>query len=600
MEKEARKIKIPKAKAAGLFEVSWEVCNKVGGIHTVITSKAPSMLHYWRNYYLIGPYFPEKIKGEFSEETPSGQLQKIFNRLASEGIHCHSGKWLIKGQPNVILIDFKDFLPQGDQIKFNLWQDYRIDSLGAGFDFTEPVVFSTAAGKLIEEMASSLFKGRKTVAHFHEWLTAAGLLYLKKRPISVGTVFTTHATTLGRTLAYHNINFYLALADINPALEAEKYQVKAKYQIEKATALNCDVFTTVSAITAWEAERFLGRKADFLLFNGLDSERLLTFEELTAKHRLYRDRLREFLIFYFFPYYNFDLEETLFFFTASRYELRAKGVDVFIKALGHLNKQLTKIKSRKTVVVFFWIPSQTKEVKNEILESRAFFQDIKDSLEEVSQQTEERVLYALAEGKEIEKEDLFNKEFLFEVEKKFLKLKRQGAPPTCTHNLVAEKDEILEHFKAAGLENKKSDKVKVIFYPAYLTGHDGLTNLNYEESIQGCHFGIFPSFYEPWGYTPLETSSWGVSALTTDFAGFGRFCQELVQDKKRPGIFILERYNKTDQQVVKALADILLQFAKYSSKERVENKIQARNLAAFADWRVLVENYIKAQNQAAK
>lgn len=601
MKLKTRKTKSVKAEAAGLFEVSWEVCNKVGGIHTVLTSKAAAMLNYYKHYYLIGPYFPEKVQGEFAQETPPNGLRKIFNQLErEEGIKCYFGRWLIKGTPSLILIDTGDFFCQANQLKHNLWQDYQIDSLTAGADFTDPVVFSTASGKLIEKMAAELFGGKKTVAHFHEWLSGAGLLYLKKKQAPVKTVFTTHATVVGRTLAYHNIDFYLSIGAMNPLAEAEKYQVKAKYQLEKAAALNCDVFTTVSAITAWEAEKFLGRKTEFLLFNGLDADKFLTFEELTMKHRLHRDRLREFLIVYFFPYYSFDLEETLFFFTASRYEVRAKGIDVFIQALGKLNEHLIQQKSKKTVIAFFWVPAKTKEIKPELMESRSFFQDIKDSLEEVSHQTEEKVLYALAEGEEIHKEELFSKDFIFEIEKKFLKSKKQGLPALCTHNLMAENDEILGLFKAAGLGNKKSDKVKVIFYPIYLTGHDGLSNLSYEEAIQASHFGIFPSFYEPWGYTPLETASWGVSALTTDLAGFGRFCQGLSRDKKSPGIFILERLNKQDREIVDSLTEILLDFIKLSAKERVENKIQARNLAAFADWRALVENYIKAQNQAVR
>lgn len=579
-----------------LFEVGWEVCNKVGGIYTVLSSKAVPMLqHYRKNYCLIGPYFPKRAQGEFEELPPEGNFKKVFEQLEKEeNIKCHLGKWLINGQPNVILVDFKGFWPKVNEIKKELWEDYKIDSLHSPPDFNEPLVWSYAVGKLIEKLAL-VFPGKKITAHFHEWLSGAGLLYLKKKQVKVGTVFTTHATALGRTLAFHRVDFYSK--SIDPDKEAANYNIKAKHQLEKVAAQTCNVFTTVSEMTAIETEGFLGRKPDLILPNGLDAERFLSFEELTIKHRVQRNRLREFVIFYFFPYYGFDIEQTLFYFITGRYEVKAKGIDVFIRALSELNSKLIRNKSRKNVIAFLWIPAQTRAVLPEILESRELFQDIKDSFEEVAGETEEKLFYTLVEGKPFSERTLFTEDFLLEMKKKLLKIKRKGSPPLCTHELEDTNDYILNLLNELGLNNKKQDKVKVVFYPTYLSGHDGLSNLNYQESIQACHLGAFPSFYESWGYTPLETGGAGVAAVTTDLAGFGRFRQNLPQDPNNPGIFVLERMNKTDDEVVRALADIFYRYSKYTHKQRVENKIQARKIAAFADWQNLIKHYIAAHNQ---
>ncbi len=584
-----------------VLEISWEVCNKIGGIYTVLKSKAGQMINlYGQNYYLIGPYFPERIKGYFEEILPPEKLRNIFSELEKEKIKCHFGKWLIEGEPKVILIDFKDYWFKINEIKTNLWDYYKIDSLGAGHDFNEPVLWASAAGILIEKIAN-FFPEKKIVAHFHEWLSGAGLLHLRKNKTGVATVFATHATTLGRTLAYNNVDFYSILHKINPEQEISRYNIKAKHQLEKETAKNCHVFTTVSEITSLETERFLERKPDVLLPNGLDSEKFLNFEELIIKHRVQRNKLREFLIFYFFPYYTFELEETIFYFIVGRYEFRTKGIDIFIKTLSQLNQKLIKAKSKKTIIAFFWIPTEIRSVKTELLENREIFEDIKDAFEQISWETKEKILYAILEGKKIDEKVLFEKDFLLEIKKKILKLKREGFPPLSTHELVNSQDAILKSFQENGLLNKKTDKVKVIFYPIYLTGHDGLANLNYQESLQACHLGVFPSFYEPWGYTPLETAALGVASITTDLAGFGRFCQKIEKIEKiekYPGIFVLERFAKSDEEEIKSLADFLHKFSQFTLKERVENKIQARKIAALADWKIFIKNYLKAHNLA--
>ncbi|KKT35558.1 MAG: Glycogen synthase [Parcubacteria group bacterium GW2011_GWA2_44_12] len=582
-----------------LFEVSWEACNKVGGIYTVLMSKAERLVsHYRNNYVLVGPYFQNKTKGEFQEQKPEERLQRVFDELEHHtGILCHFGTWLIKGEPSLILIDFSAFWGQLSFCKGNLWQWYGIDSLRAERDFDEPVLWAYAAGMLLEKIKHA-YGDQSITAQFHEWLSGAGILYLKQNGISIGTVFTTHATTLARTFAYQNIDFYSLFGSINPDEEARKYNIAAKHQLEKQAALHCHVLTTVSEITSMEVEHFLGRKVDGVLPNGLDAKKFFTFEEITLKHQIQRNRLREFLLFYFFPYYAFDIEHTLFYFTAARYEFHAKGIDVYLKALANLNQRLSKTKTKRTIVAFIFVPGQTQGINPELIENRELFQDIKNSAQEVSAQTNDRLLYLLTEGKTITESALFQEDFLFEVKKKILRLKRGGNPPLSTHILSDCNDVIIRTCREVGLLNTPEDRVKIVFYPTYLTGHDGLANLSYEESIQACHLGVFPSFYEPWGYTPLEAMSFGVSAVTTDLAGFGRFCQRLKTDKKHPGIMVIDRLGKTDESVTLALTDILHRFALGSHEDRVKNKIQARALAESADWGNLVQNYINAHKQA--
>ncbi len=584
-----------------LFEVSFEVSNRVGGIYRVLESKAEKMMyHYGENYYLIGPYYKEKARGEFREEAAPAKMRKVFQKLEQEGIRCHYGRWLVKGKPLAILIDFNDYFYKVDEAKKEMWDNYGVDSLDTGYDFNEPTCWSYAAGRLIREI-TSLYEKEKIVAHFHEWLSGPALLYLHKTKTDVKTVFTTHATSLGRTLAFHSINFYSTIGDIKPDEEAKKYKVFPKHSVEKAAAKACDIFTTVSEITGMEAENFLGRKPDYLLPNGLDIEKFLSFEDIVVKHRLQRRRLRNFVASYFFPYYTFDLEKTLFYFIIGRNELRAKGIDIFIDSLGKLNRKMCEEKSDRTVVAFFFVPADVKGVNPALLENIEYFRDLQDTLEGTFPEIEERITYHILRDKELTKKNLIGDDYLFEIERKLHRMKRKEENPSLsTHHLNSLHDEIMNRLKEAQLLNREEDRVKIIYYPVYLTGHDGLSNLSYEEALEACHLGVFPSFYEPWGYTPLEAAALGVSSVTTDLAGFGRFRKKLEVKEKRPGIYVLEREKKDDEDIVSDLHKFLYEFMKTTRRERVENKIEARKIAANADWRSFVLHYIEAHNATQK
>jgi len=402
-------------KADVLFEVSWEVCNKVGGIYTVVKSKAAKMVEiYGENYFMVGPYFASKAIGQFQEEPPNDLFRSAFEELKKYGIICHFGKWMGECTPSVILIDFMNYRHRTNEIKRELWDWYKVDSLRAPSDYDEPVVWAYTAGMLIEKLASS-FQNKKIVAHFHEWLSGPGLLYLKKKNSKIATVFTTHATVLGRTLASAGIDLYNVWNKINPDQEVYTHNVEAKHLIEKNSAMFADAFTTVSEITGMEASYLLKKKPDVLLPNGLDISKFPSFEEITIKHGIQRDRIREFMLYYFFPYYTFDTKETLIYFIAGRYEFHDKGIDIYIRALGKLNEKMRQAKTKKTVIAFIWVPANFRNIRSELLENKTLYQHIKDALEEVQGDVQKNIVYSLVSDKKISKEILFDSEFLIEI-----------------------------------------------------------------------------------------------------------------------------------------------------------------------------------------
>ena len=590
-----------KANADILLEVSWEVCNKVGGINTVIKSKTPRILEQYgdKKYIAIGPYFANKVAGE-SEELPHPKtFHKICNDLEKEGIKLHFGKWLIKGEPKTILLDFQDYLKAGDQIKKELWEKNGIDSLRSGSDYGDPLIWGYAVGKVIQKI-TTIFPDKKLVAQFHEWLAGSALLYLKNNNVKISTVFTTHATILGRTLASSNVDLYKYIKKFDPTKEAYNYGIEAKFLLEKQAAQKSDVFTTVSEITGIEAQYLLGRKPDVLLPNGLDMEKFPTFEEASIQHRITRNRIKSFLSYYFYPYYQVNMGDVLIYFLAGRYEFKDKGIDVFISALSKLNAKMKKDKVKKTVVAFIWVPADAEAIKQQILINKTNFGDIKDELADEMSEINERIMFNILAGKEIKTSTIFDSAFIATTKKKIMKFKAKGNPAMSTHTLRNKNDIILKELAKAGLDNSEKNPVKVIFYPIYLTGADGLLDLNYYECMQGSHLGVFPSFYEPWGYTPLEAGALGTSSVTTDLAGFGRYIQKTKLNPKTPGVFVLEREGKSDEAISNSLTDLMFKFANFTRHERVQNKINAKAIAAKADWKFLIKEYIKAHNLALR
>jgi len=585
-------------KADYLFEISWEVCHQVGGIYTVIKSKAARVYElYKENYFLIGPYDAEEAAIKFEGKPVPDEFTKIFRELKKDDITCHFGKWVIGSvKVNTILIDFTQHLKKANEIKSQLWKDFKVDSFNSKKDFSEWITWATTTGRLLEGLRKTL-KGR-IVAQFHEYLSGAGLLYLKKKKVKIATVFTTHATYLGRTLASAGIPLYDVLRRIKPKLEAYKYKVPERYSLEKAAALNANVFSTVSDITSLEAIYLVGRKPDVILPNGLDITKFPALEERAIKHNQFKKQIMDFVRVFFFPYYRFDIEDSLLYFIAGRYEFKNKGIDMFIKALGELNKKLTKEKSNKHIIAFLWIPTEVEGIDIRLSQNKINYEGVENFMDRSLGELKSNIIDSIVNQKLPTTRELFSDAFHYQMKKKMIEFKKTGTPLLVTHNLMDKNDIILKSLKKAGLNNSSHDKVKVIYYPIYLTGADGLIDLGYYDAIMGCHFGIFPSYYEPWGYTPLETGALGVSSLTTDLSGFGKYI--LKKHKGCKGICVLKRQNVSEKKAVTYLTNMMYDFSRLNQEERIKRKLEAKQIADLADWKNMVKYYIEAHNLALK
>lgn len=584
-----------------LFEVSWEVANKVGGIYTVIATKAWFMKQLAKNYVFIGPYIKGKSDLEIKKlDIPKHLEPGVKDFEVTTNAKIVYGKWL--GIP-VLLIDFYEFMNrEKNNIKARLWEWHKVDSLFSQYEFEEPLTWAWTVGILLKKLFEHKCFNGKTVAHFHEWMSGAGLLYIKKFLPKIKTVFTMHATMLGRALAGNGRHLFQELDKIDPDKEARDYKLQDKHGVERACSLNTDILTTVSNVTALEIERFFKRKPDIILPNGIAIERFPTLEEVTLKHVAAREKIREFLTYYFFPYYTFELEHNLLMFISGRYEMFNKGIDLTIKSLGILNNYLKTQKTKRTITVFFFIPMNTLGIKFEVLENKNYYNIIKHYVQDYSKTIYKNVVNALVGQKKLLPETVFGNEFLQDVGRDVYTFKRTGNPPLSTHNTVDESTNwLVKSLIREGLDNKQDDKVKVVLYPVYLTGTDGLLDLKYYEAIAGFHLGVFPSYYEPWGYTPLESLAMGVPSVTTDTSGFGRYALRLLKTKKKlskNGLFIVERFEKSFDESAKDLFNIFKKFFMLDHTERVDRRVAAKVFSNQFQWKYLIKHYRKAYTLA--
>ncbi len=581
-----------KPKADYLFEISWEVCNKVGGIYTVIESKAATMyVLYGDKYFLIGPYFKDEALVRFSEEKCPPEIERIFAKLKNEGARCHYGKWRIDDvEINTILVDFSNLLVKIRDIKKQLFQNKRF----VNKELDSYIVWGYIVGRFLEE-AKNILDG-KLVAHFHEYLCGASIIYLKRKNVSIPVVFTTHATYLGRIIASSGLELYNLIKKIKPEREACRYKIEDRYILERESALSSTVFTTVSEITDLEARYILGRKADLILPNGLNIARFPSLEVRAINHAQSKKKLLEFVKIFFFPYYKFDTNNSLLYFISGRYEFRNKGIDVFIKALGKLNNMLKKERDGKTIIVFLWIPAKVNGININLLQNKINYDSIKAFVFDSLSELRDKIIESILNQKLPTIRKLFGSDFQYEMKKRMIKFKRRGKPIMATHDVVDGNDKILKALRKEGLNNSTHDKVKVIYYPVYLSGTDGLINMGYYQAAIGCQLGVFPSIYEPWGYTPLETTALGVPSITTDLSGFGLYIQKRF--KRHRGLYILKRNGVADSEAVNSLAEYLFEYSRLSREERIKRKLEAKRIADLADWRFLVSNYVRAHNLA--
>ena len=577
-------------KPDNFIEVSYEVANKVGGIHQVLESKAGKMIDFYgENYYTVGPYKEDSAREEFAPRE-NHPFEDEFDELEEElGIKIHFGVWNIEDSPKTILIDYSGLEVSADDIKQELWDGYGVDSLSAPEDFDDPVKWSYSVGKLIGKIEEKL-EG-DTVVQLHEWLSGPALIGFDSP-----SVFTTHATVLGRALSSSDFDLNKAIesGEINDGLASE-YGVGPKHQIEKMAAQEANVFTTVSKTTGKEASAVLDTEPDVILPNGFNVEDYPSLEELSYNHTRKKEKMRDFLKAYFEPYYGADLDDDpRIMFVSGRYEFHNKGLDMLIDALAEVNER-----EGDDFFVFFFVPSDVKGAKMEVLENMSLFDELEEYVDSVMPDIRQRILNSVTDGKkasELDLDDLLHDPSLRSLSNSFHETGER--PPLCAFDLNYEDDNIISYLKQKGLNNSEDDRVKVVFYPTYLSVGDKLLSMDYNDAIVASSAGIFPSYYEPWGYTPVETAANGALSVTTDMAGFGKFLQENTSKEERKGIKILEREDKSYEEASSQLADFISDITEYSKTEITERKHNARKLAQLTSWEKLGKNYEEAHTKA--
>jgi phosphorylase/glycogen(starch) synthase len=528
-----------------IFETSWEVCNKVGGIHTVISTKALNIINeIGDNYILIGPdVWREDVTNP--EFIPDESLFIEWKGIAaSEGLRVKTGRWNIAGKPIVILLDFTPYFGQQNEIFAEFWEIYKLDSITGQWDYVEPALFGYAAGKIIESFSTYYHENQNIVAQFHEWMTGTGILYLKNFAPWIATSFTTHATVLGRCIAGNNRPLYGNMDEYNPAQIAREFNIVAKQSLEKISAAEADVFTTVSEITSKECSHFLGKDVDIVTPNGFEDSFVPANHLFKEKRKIAREKLvrvAEAVLGYSLS------EDCVLVVNSGRYEFRNKGVDIFIDSLGELQ---TNDNIEKECVAFILMPAYHKGPRQDIID----------------------ILYNNGPV--------------------------NGGDRYLTHSLhYPSTDPILQKVIENNLHNDQSTKVKIIFAPSYLNGNDGIFNIPYFDLLIGFDLSVFPSYYEPWGYTPLESLMFSIPTVTTSLSGFGLWVRNYFEDPGN-GISIIERTDDNEDQVVADIRNFMSMFIGLSDIEIEKAREKAHDVSRIAMWDSLVVHYFTAYEQA--
>ncbi|KAG0660388.1 glycogen [starch] synthase isoform 2 [Maudiozyma exigua] len=606
-----------------LFETATEVCNRVGGIYSVLKSKAPvTVAQYKDRYHLIGPLNKftyqseiETIDWEDDSQFPHELLpiQQALHAMKDRGVYFVYGRWLIEGSPRVILFDFDSVRHFLNEWKSDLWSLVGIPSPENDFETNDTILLGYTVAWFLGELAH-LDTQHAIIAHFHEWLAGVALPLCRKRRIDVVTIFTTHATLLGRYLcAAGDVDFYNNLGNFDVDQEAGKRGIYHRHCIERAAAHTADVFTTVSHITAIEAEHLLKRKPDGILPNGLNVVEFQAVHEFQNLHALKKERINDFVRGHFHGCFDFDLDNTLYFFIAGRYEYKNKGADMFIESLARLNYRLKMSGSKKTVVAFIIMPAKTNSFTVEALKGQAVVKALENSVDEVTKSIGNRIFdHAMRyphNGTTTELptdlNELLKPSDQVLLKKRVLGLRRppNELPPIVTHNMVDDaNDPILNKIRHVQLFNAPSDRVKVIFHPEFLNANNPIMGLDYDEFVRGTHLGVFPSYYEPWGYTPAECTVMGVPSITTNLSGFGAYMEDLIEanQAKDYGIYIVDRRFKNPDESVEQLVDYMEEFTKKTRRQRINQRNRTERLSDLLDWRRMGLEYVKARQLALR
>lgn len=534
-----------------IFESSWEVCNKVGGIYTVLSTRAntlQSLLH--DRVIFIGPDCWKENNSPYftSDDTLFVDWKES---LANSELNVKIGRWNIPGNPIAILVDFTPFYNKKDEIFSRLWELYKVDSLHSYGDYDEASMFSYAAGLVVESFYNYyLDVTKKVVYHGNEWMTGLGLLYVNHKLPAIATIFTTHATSIGRSIAGNNKPLYDYLYAYNGDQMASELNMQSKHSIEKQTAMNVDCFTTVSDITAKECAELIDKNVDFVLPNGFENDFVPRGAVYTKKRKEARKRLLRIASCLTGTSIS---DDALIVATSGRYEFRNKGIDVFIEAMNRL-----RFDSRleKEVVAFIEVPAWVGMPR----------EDLKERL--LSGNTDTPLEY-----------------------------------PMLTHwlNNMGE-DKVLGMMNYLDMHNAVDDKVKVIFIPCYLTGDDGILNLSYYDVVLGNDISVYPSYYEPWGYTPLEAVAFKVPCITTDLAGFGLWANGVKGDvcHIEDGVEVISRTDYNYSEVADGIKDTIVKFSSFDASKVKSARANAEKLSRKALWSKFITYYLDAYDFALR
>lgn len=530
-----------------IFDSSWEVCNKVGGIYTVLSTKAKTLQTKLNDKIIfIGPdIWNEALPVDFLED--KSLFKEWKNKVGMTGeLKVKVGRWDVPGNPPVILVDFKPFFAEKDALYYSMWEQFRVDSLHAYGDYDESCIFAYAVGKVVESFYHFYqLEDKKVAALLNEWMLGMAALYIQKQLPKVATLFTTHATSIGRSIAGNNKALYAYMDGYNGDQMAAELNMEAKHSIEKQAAHHVDCFTTVSDITARECKQLLDKEPDIVTPNGFEPNFVPAKLEYTKK----RAEARKALINMAEKLLGYTIDpDVLLVSTSGRYEYRNKGIDVFIEAM---NRVRTSGRLQRETIAFILVPAWVKEVRA----------DLKMAIET-------------------------NYENHLPMQCPFI-----------THWLhQMQDDKVINYIGSAGFQNSKDEKLKIIFVPCYLNGKDGILDKTYYDILIGMDATVYPSYYEPWGYTPLESIAFGIPTVTTNLAGFGMWAKKagVSGGDLSEGVAVIDRTDFNYFEVADAIMEQILSLSGKTEKERQQIKKNCLALSGKAEWDKFITYYFEA------
>ncbi len=529
-----------------LFEVSWEVCNLVGGIYTVLSTKARTLQEINKDRTIfIGP---DLVKDNQYFKESATLLKDWRQKVSEDGFKVRVGRWKVPGTPIVILVDFKDTYSHKNEIYTRMWEDFGVDSIHAYGDYDDSCMFGVTAAKVIEHYYRYIGgENYKVVAHFDEWIVAMGLLYIKRTLPSVVTVFTTHSTCVGRSIASNNKPLYDYLPGYFGDQMARELNMDSKHSLEKAAAQYSDAFTTVSSITAKECKQLLEREPA-VTPNGFEPEIVPPAEKYASYRKAARKKL--FQIAEALTGKKID-ENTLLVATSGRNEYRNKGIDLYLDSL---KRVLNNYKGERRIIAFVLVPAWVGAVRDDVA-SRL---------------------------------------------KKGVDSDTPIWDPFITHYLYNyNEDRIVGKIHDLHFGNRPEDKLDVIYIPSYLKGKDGVVNMSYYNLLTGFDLTVFPSYYEPWGYTPLESVAFGIPTVTTSLSGFGMWVKDKFgADPVKSGVYVFERTDANYDSVADEIASTIMAVADMPDEKYKSLCKAASKTASKADWKSFITHYLNVYKKA--